>query len=334
MVAGIYPDFYSKMADIGLSGKLPDQEDLLRVLTDPQIELLPLLQAAFQVRRQHFGRGVRIHILNNVQNGYCPEDCNYCAQAVNSEAPIQKYRLKSDEEILAGAERAHQSGAYRYCIVLSGREPDANRLAHMASLVNRIKNTWPVEVCLSAGFLDREAAAVLKDAGLDRYNHNLNTAESHYGGICTTHSYGQRVATLQAARSVGLEVCSGVIIGMGEKPEEIVTVAFKLRELDARSIPVNFYVHVPGAKLGEREDLTPEKCLRTLCLFRFVNPDAEIRAAGGRETNLRSLESFALYPANSLFSDGYLNVGGHGADKTIQMIKDAGFEVERIEQDA
>ncbi|MBF0358624.1 MAG: biotin synthase BioB [Magnetococcales bacterium] len=325
-------DFYQQLVNTALAGGVLSQGDGMRILTDPDVELLPLMQAAFQVRKRYFGRGVRVHILNNVQNGLCPEDCNYCAQAVDSEAAIQKYKIKSDAEIMAGAKAAHESGAYRYCIVLSGREPDKKRVDEMSALVKRIKAEYPVEVCLSAGFIDESAAVQLKEAGLNRYNHNLNTAESHYGEICSTHSYRQRLATLEAAKGAGLEVCSGMIIGMGESPDEIWTVANKLRELNARSIPVNFYVHVPGAKLGERHQLTPEYCLRALALFRFSNPDAEIRAAGGREVNLRSLESLALYPANSLFSEGYLNVGGHGADKTMQMISDAGFSVESIEE--
>ncbi|MBF0422864.1 MAG: biotin synthase BioB [Magnetococcales bacterium] len=315
-----------------LQGRQPSREQALRLLTDQGIELLPLLHGAFQVRKQYFGLGVRVHILNNVQNGYCPEDCNYCAQAKNSSAPIEKYTLKSDEEILQGAEKSYNSGAYRYCIVLSGRQPPSARVEHMSKLIRQIKQSWPVEVCLSAGFLDRDTARQLKEAGLDRYNHNLNTAESHYGSICTTHSYAERVKTLEAARLEGLDICSGIIIGMGETADDIVTVAMKLRQLNARSIPVNFYVHVPGAKMGARKDLTPQKCLRTLALFRFINPDAEIRAAGGREVNLGAMEALALYPANSLFSEGYLNVGGHGMEKTKKMIEDAGFFIERVEE--
>ncbi|MBF0438637.1 MAG: biotin synthase BioB, partial [Magnetococcales bacterium] len=199
-------------------------------------------------------------------------------------------------------------------------------------LVTRLKNTFAMEVCLSAGLIDPNQAARLKSAGLDRYNHNLNTSEERYGTICQTHAYADRVATLDAARSVGLEVCSGIIIGMGEGPDEVVEVARTLNRLNARSIPVNFYVHAPGSKLGEQNRLTPSMCLRTLCLFRFLNPSAEIRAAGGREANLRSLESLALYPANSLFAEGYLNTGGHSAEKTMQMIRDAGFYVERVEE--
>lgn len=304
--------------------------DALALLSPSEVPLLALLQAAFVVRERHFGRRVRIHVLNNAQNGSCPEDCSYCAQAKNSQAPIERYRLKDDDQILAEAGSAHAAGAYRYCVVLSGRGPSARRVEWLAQLVRRIKTTYPpLEVCISAGLLDEAGARVLKEAGLDRYNHNLNTSAERYAQICTTHGYGDRVATLEAARGAGIDVCSGLIIGMGEQPAEVVELAQTLRRLGARSIPVNFYVHVPGAALGPVDQLTPEYGLRVLCLFRLANPDAEIRAAGGREVNLRALEALALYPANSLFAEGYLNTPGHAADRTIRLIHDAGFEVER-----
>ncbi len=322
--------FYDRLAESALNGMAIEQADGLRLLQDATLELLPLLQAAFRVRYRHFGRRVRVHVLNNVQNGYCPEDCHYCAQSAESNAPIERYRSKSEAEIWAEAERAYQAGAFRYCMVWSGRGPNPERVVQMAELVRRIKARWPMEVCLSAGFIDQSMAVTLKEAGLDRYNHNLNTAEGHYGAICHTHTYPDRLATLEAARGVGLEVCSGLIVGMGESPEDLWTVANTLRRLQARSIPVNFYVHIPGNRLGVVDHaLTPERCLRVLCLFRFLNPDAELRAAGGREVHLRSLAPLALYPANGLFGAGYLNVGGQSMEEVMRMIVDAGFEVER-----
>ncbi len=308
------------------------REEARRVLMDPKIPLLSLLDAAFQVRQHYFGLGVRVHILNNVQNGLCSEDCNYCSQSANSQGAVPVYRMKADEMIVQEARAAFDSGAYRYCLVLSGRGPGEERMQHLTGLVSRLKNSFPMEICLSAGLIDQTQAAQLKEAGLDRYNHNLNTSESRYGTICHTHSYRDRLATLEAAKSVGLEVCSGIIIGMGEEADEVVEVAMTLNRLQARSIPVNFYVHAPGAEMGGQNRLTPELCLRSLALFRFLNPEAEIRAAGGREVNLRGLEALALYPANSLFAEGYLNTSGHSVEKTMQMIVDAGFQVERVDE--
>lgn len=321
------PQLYDTLAAQGLAGEEISDDDCLRVLTDRTLDLLPLLQAAFVVRREYWGREVTIHILNNAQNGRCPEDCNYCAQAKTSEAEIEDYPLKPDAEILAEAENAYRRGAHRYCLVFSGRGPSDQRVAHLADLIREIKKRWSLEVCVSPGLLDEKKARVLKDAGLDRLNHNLNTSAEKYAEICTTHTYQDRLDTLAAARSVGLDVCSGIITGMGETPAELIALAKTLKRLDAKSIPVNFLVPIDGNVLSTPTGLTPEFCLRILCLFRFVNPTAEIRAAAGREGHLRSLEVMALYPASSLFLDGYLNTRGGDRVRVLRMIQDAGFSL-------
>ncbi|MBW2274412.1 MAG: biotin synthase BioB [Deltaproteobacteria bacterium] len=298
------------------------------VLDGDDVELLPLLQAAFEPRRKHFGRTVMVHILNNVQSGLCPEDCGYCSQSRDSKAEIDKYPMKSDEEIFADGLAAAESGATRYCMVMSGRGPSVARTRKIAELVRELKRRHPMEICVSAGLVDDEQAAILAEAGLDRLNHNLNTSEPRYGEICSTHSYASRVATLAAAKRHGIGTCSGIIVGMGESSADLVQIAFDLRALEVPSIPVNFLIPIPGAPLGADGSLTPERCLRALCLMRFANPSAEIRVAGGREVNIRSMQPLALYPANSLFVEGYLTTGGDSVDDTYAMIEDAGFEVE------
>jgi biotin synthase len=184
-----------------------------------------------------------------------------------------------------------------------------------------------VEVCLSAGLIGDEHAKILADAGLDRLNHNLNTSEERYREICTTHTYADRVATLEAARRYGIGTCSGLIVGMGEGSEDLVEIAFKLRELEVPSIPINFLIPIEGNRVLEDGSLDPVYCLKVVCMMRFVNPTAEIRLAGGREGNLRSLQPLGLYPANSLFVEGYLTTRGDAARDTYQMIADAGFSV-------
>ena len=321
-------DRYRALAENALAGEAPSERDALWILDGPDVELLPLLQAAFEPRRRHFGRKVMVHVLNNVQNGLCPEDCGYCSQNKDSAAAIKKYAMKSDEAILAEAEAAARSGASRYCMVLSGRGPTVERTRRIGKLVREIKSRWPIEVCLSAGLMGDEHAAILKEAGLDRMNHNLNTSERRYDAITSTHSYADRVATLGAAKRAGIESCSGMIVGMGEESIDIVEVAFKLRELEVPSIPVNFLIPIDGNRVQNDGSLTPERCLRSLCLMRFVNPTAEIRIAGGREGHLRTMQAFALYPANSLFVEGYLTTKGDPVADTYAMIRDAGFEVE------
>ena len=321
-------DLYDALAARALVGDAPSPEEARRMLDGDGYELLPLVHAAYQPRAKHFGRKVMVHVLNNVQNGLCPEDCGYCSQSSDSEAEIRKYPMKGTDEILAEAERAARAGASRYCMVLSGRGPTLKRTHELAEVIRTVKAAHPIEVCLSVGLLEAEHAKILGDAGLDRLNHNLNTSESHYGEICSTHTYADRIATLEAARAAGIEPCSGLIVGMGETSHDIVEVAFRLRELKVPSIPVNFLIPIEGNPVQDDGSLTPERCLRALCMMRLVNPSAEIRVAAGREGHLRGLESLALWPANSLFVEGYLTTKGDAVNETYRMIRDAGFEVD------
>jgi biotin synthase len=321
-------DFYDQLASSALRDELPSLEDAVRIMDDPEVELLPLVHAAYRPRRKHFGRKVMVHILNNVQNGLCPEDCGYCSQNKNSKAAIRQYPMKSDEAIFEEAERAARSGASRYCMVLSGRGPSIERTRKLAGLIQGIKEKYPIEVCLSAGLIEDEQAKILADAGLDRLNHNLNTSEKNYEKICSTHTYADRVATLEAARKHGIGSCSGLILGMGETASDVFEIATDLRRLEVPSIPVNFLIPIEGNQVMDDGTLTPERCLRGICLMRFVNPRAEIRIAGGREGHLRGLQALALYAANSLFVDGYLTTRGDATRETYELIRDAGFEVE------
>lgn len=325
----ISKDHLDELTQMALAGQRIPSDAALQLLTDSSLSLLSLLDAAYAVRKEHCGMGVKIHILNNAQNGKCPEDCNYCAQGQKADkSAIEDYPIKSDEEIFAEAERAHQSGAFRYCMVFSGRGPSNKRVEHLSNLITEIKRRYPLQVCVSPGLLKEGQAEQLKAAGLDRLNHNLNTTEMNYAEICSTHTFGDRLQTLEYAKQAGLEVCSGVILGMGEGPEGAIKVFDQLADLEAKSIPVNFLVPVAGAALGTPEKLTPEYCLRALCVARLINPKAEIRAAGGREYHLRQMQAMALYPANSIFMDGYLNIIGSEQKDTLKMILDAGFHIE------
>ena len=320
--------YYTQLAQTSLSEKPLSRDAAKEILNGDGIEVLPLLNAAFEVRKYFVGKSVTIHIINNAQNGYCPEDCHYCVQAKSSKADIEEYPLKSDQEFLEEARAAYEKGAHRYCMVFAGRGPSQKRVEHLARAIRMIKAKYPIEICVSAGLLDAPKAAILKEAGLDRLNHNINTSARHYPKICTTHTYEDRIGTLQAGRQVGLQLCSGVILGMGETADDVLEMVYTLRGVKAESIPVNFFIPIKGAELDRQPDLSPEYCLRVLCLYRFLNPKAEIRIAAGREIYLRSMEAMALYPANSLFLDGYLNARGSNRGRTLQMIKDAGFTIE------
>ena len=193
--------------------------------------------------------------------------------------------------------------------------------------VRQIKERYPeMELCTSLGLLNDAKAQQLAEAGVDRYNHNLETSEGHFGEVVTTHSYGDRVETIEAAHRAGMEACCGGIVGMGETLEDQVDLALALRSL-VESIPVNFLDPRPGTPMGDNRRLTPHECLKTLAMFRFVNPTRDIRVAGGREANLGHMQPLALYPANSIFTEGYLTTGGHQASQDRQLIQDAGFRI-------
>ncbi|MBN2735722.1 MAG: biotin synthase BioB [Spirochaetales bacterium] len=322
---------YSHLADQALSQGTISAEDKLRILDDPDIELLPLLWAAYEVRFHYFKNNVRIHIIDNVQSGLCSEDCAYCAQSKNATHEDAAYPMKSEELILKEAEQAYKAGAFRHCMVFSGRDVGKNRIHKICEVVKKIKALYSMEICVSAGMLTPEEARLLVEAGVNRYNHNLNTSQRAYPKICTTHQYVRRVETIHRARSAGLDICSGVIIGMEESSKDILDMTSELAEVKADSVPVNFFMPIPGHRIKNPRKLTPGYCLKVLCLFRLAMPKTELRVAGGREMHLRSLQSFALYPANSLFANGYLTTGGDSVEATKKLIDDLGFDIERID---
>ena len=200
-------------------------------------------------------------------------------------------------------------------------------MSAVEQIVPEIKDKYGLDICACLGLLDQGQADRLKACGVDRVNHNLNTSEEYYREICTTHTYADRVQTLRHVRDAGMEMCSGGIIGMGEKPEDIVSMAFDLRELGVQSIPLNFLNSIEGTPLQQTVNLTPNDCLRALAMFRFVNPDRELRISGGRELHLRSLQPLGLYVANSLFVGDYLTTKGQAPQADYEMIRDMGFEV-------
>ena len=320
---------YIELADRSMNTGTIDDDDIRWILESDQAELLLLLEAAYRIRYHYFGNKVKIHILHNIQRGGCTEDCKYCAQSGKSGNTSLIYPMKSETEIIEGARLAYEAGAFRHCMVFSGKNLDKNRIEKVAAMVKKIKSLYPMEICVSAGFLSEEDGKKLVHAGVTRYNHNLNTSSDFYGQICTTHEYQERIETIVTAKNAGLDICSGVIIGMGETIEDIIQMIKELHQVNANSIPVNFFIPVEGHRIENPPKLTPRYCLKVLCAFRLAVAKAEIRASAGREYHLRSLQSLCLYAANSLFAEGYLTAGGDTVDQTKQMIEDSGFEVER-----
>ena len=323
-------DRWNLLADQALDGQEPSPDQALDVLRSDDTELLALLHAAFRVRQRFYGRDVRVHVLQNAKSGLCPEDCGFCSQSVKHHTGVQRYQLLTVEELVDGARKAAGIGAVKYCMVTSTRGPSQRELDVVCEAVRRIKSELNINVCTSLGLLQEGQAEQLAAAGVTRFNHNLESSRRHFPELCTTHSYEDRVATVRAAKAAGMQACCGGIMGMGESLEDRVALAFELRALEVESIPINFLDPRPGTPMADRERLSPGDCLRALAMFRMVNPTRDIRAAGGREVNLRQMQPLVLYPANSIFANGYLTTNGQGAEADLRMIADAGFRVAEL----
>ncbi len=299
----------------------------MAILASPDTELLALLDAAYLVRRQFFGNRVHLNFLMNARSGLCGEDCGYCSQSRVSSADIPHYSMVDADTLLDGARMAIERHAKTYCTVLSGRGPLEDDLEVIAQVVPRIKAKWPLKICLSPGFLTTEQAQRLKDCGVDRINHNLNTSRQFYPTICTTHSYQQRLETLQAVRAAGMEICSGGIVGMGETPADVVELALAFGELAVDAQPINFLLPIPGTPLKGVRTLNPRYCLKVLALMRLGNPPTELRIAAGREEHLGPLQPLGLYAASSIFVGDYLTCKGQAPEEDYRMITALGFEI-------
>lgn len=321
------------LSDRVLDGDSITREEALAVLASPDAELLEVVQAAYRVRKKYFGKTVALHVLQNVKSGKCPEDCTFCSQSTRAINDVERYDMQTVETILEGAQAAVDRNAKRYCMVASTRAPSPNELEVVCEATRQIKQKFPhLEICSSLGLLTEEKAEQLKGAGVNRFNHNLETSRNFFPEVVSTHDFEERINTARVAKKVGLDLCCGGLYGMGESLEDRVDLAFALADLDVDSVPVNFLNPRPGTPFyGKPYPLTPNDGIRALCMMRLVIPAAEVRMAGGRETTLRGLQSLALYPANSIFTAGYLTTGGAEYEEDKQMIEDAGFELEVAE---
>jgi len=325
-------DWQRKAEEILNGGQITSKE-ALAVLESPDYELLDVLLGAYKIRRAHFGNRVSLHLLRNVKSGKCPEDCAFCSQSTSAINDVERYNMQTVEDIVNGAQAAVDRKAKRYCVVSSTRAPNPNELETICEAAVQIKQRHPdLEICSSLGLLTEEKALRLKEAGIDRFNHNLETSENYFSEVVTTHEFSDRVNTARIVKQVGMDLCCGGLFGMGESLQDRIDLAFALADLNVDSVPVNFLDPRPGTAFhGKPNPLRPNDCLRALAMMRFVLPETEIRIAGGRETTLRDLQPLALYPANSMFTAGYLTTGGQSFEEDSRMIEDAGFQIEVAE---
>jgi biotin synthase len=318
--------FFLSMAEMILAGGRPAPEDYLRLARLPDEEVLSLLPAADLLRRSFCGRRIHLCTIVNAKSGKCSENCAFCAQSrfARNDSPV--YPLKPGAFLREQALRAQDSPIHRFALVTSGRALPDREIQEIQEVFSGLDQDR-LGYCASLGILEHEALVRLKQAGLSRYHHNLETAKSFYPSICTTHSWEERAATVRAAKRIGLSVCSGGIFGLGESDEQRLEMALELRELSVDSVPINFLFPVPGTPLEAADFLTPWTCLKIIALFRFVLPDKEILICGGRERNLGSLHPLVFSAgASGIMTGHYLTTEGRQLQDDLEMLHELGFE--------
>ena len=293
-------------------------------------EIMCLFGKAYEQKIKCSSDTVSACSIINAKCGSCPENCAFCAQSSRSKAKIDVYPLVSVETMVAQARKASEQGAARYGIVTSGRTVRKGKeLDQICRAVSIIARDLPIKPCASLGILDFESLKQLKEAGLTRYHHNLETAESYFKVICSTRNYKDQTATVRNAEKAGLSVCSGGIFGLGESKDQRVELLETIRELDVDSVPVNFLNPIPGTPLENTKQLTPLDCLKIIAVARLMLPNTNIRICGGRECNLRDFQSWIFFAgADGVMIGGYLVTSGRDVKLDLQMIRDAGMRLE------
>ena len=302
------------------------KNDALEILDLQGDALNKLIEEAYRLRTKYKGNRVNIQLLTNVRSGNCTQNCAYCAQSRDSEAPIEKYRYVEDKKLYGDNDMVDEFHLSRHCIGLSGIRFADSDIESLAERIRKMKKNG-TQICCSIGFLTEHQAQILKDAGLNRINHNLNSSRRFYPSICTTHTYQERIDNLRMLKRIGFEICSGGIIGMGESKEDVVDMLFELKEINPESVPINFLLPVKGTRLAERDisTLTPEYCIKVLCLARLMLPKSDIRCAAGREVYFKGCEKTLFKVVDSIFASGYLTEGGESLEATFRTIEEAGF---------
>lgn len=313
-----------------MSSGISFQEALeLTELHDPG-EILALVERANEVRREYRGRSVDLCSIVNAKSGACEEDCAFCAQSAHHDTNVDVYPMKSVEEIVAHAKAAEEAGAHRFCIVTRGRSLPPADFEIALRATERIREETSLKRCASMGLLNDDQARALKQAGLCRYNHNLETARSYYPYICTTHTYEDRIATIKALKRAGIETCVGGILNMGESEQQRIELAFEIKELEIDSVPMNFLNPRQGTPLAGRPILDPLEAVKYIAIYRLIMPESIIRLAGGRPETLGDLQELGIKAgADGLLIGNYLTTIGVEPSKDLAMLCALGLDASR-----
>lgn len=290
-------------------------------------ELFEFFSAAGKIREAFRGKKVDLCSIINAKSGACSEDCSYCAQSSRSKAEIPVYRLLKEDSVLEKAREAKEAGVKRFCIVTGGRKVGQGELKEIASMVGKIREIGLLP-CATLGLMEKGELALLKDEGLERYHHNLETSEDFFPSICSTHTYSDKIRTINAAKSAGLSVCSGGIFGLGESWDDRIAMALALKELNIDSIPLNFLIPIKGTPMEGAGFLNPLEALRIISLYRCLLPDKEVRVCGGRRQVLGEFNSMVFMAgADSLLTGNYLTTTGTTYEDDLRLIRQYGLDV-------
>lgn len=300
------------------------REEAMRVARIPQDDAMILFHHAKKIRERFRGKTVGLCAIVNAKSGACPEDCTFCAQSAHYKTASPVYSLMDPEEVLKYARQAEKDGAEHFGVVISGKGiKDDKELFAIGEIVKRLKQEIRLEVHASVGIVTRRQLEYLRDCGVTMINHNLETSERYYPEICTTHTFQERIETIKSAKECGLKTCVGGIFGLGETLDDRVDMAFAIRELDIDTVPLNFLHAIDGTPLGKQVPLSPIVILMTIALYRFILPQKEIKICGGREVNLRDLQSMIFFAgADSMMIGNYLTTAGREPELDWQMIRD------------
>lgn len=292
-------------------------------------DIMDLAAVANRVRDEFNGNKIDLCSLLNAKSGRCSEDCAFCAQSSHYKTETPVYPLMNADQMVREAKEAQKGKTGRFCLISSGRQLNDKEFEVILNGLDRIRKETTLDLDCSLGTLSEERAESLKRVGVTRYNHNLETAESHFSQICTTHSFQDRVRTIEVLKERGFSICCGGIIGLGESPQQRLELAFSLRQLGIDCIPFNILNPRPGTPLEHSEPIPPLEIIKTIALFRLILPKGTLKIAGGREVNLRDLQPLALLAgANGLIVGNYLTTPGRKAEDDLTMLRDAGFEIQ------
>ena len=301
-------------------------EEALRLAEAKGSELFDLFRAASKVKERFVGNEVHLCSIINAKSGRCAEDCAFCAQSSHHKTDAPVYSLVQENRLVESAHVAEKEGSACFGIITSGTTVNGSELESILEALKKIRQETTVLPSCSLGIIDEETARKLKDAGMDTYHHNLETAESFFPSICTTHPYEDDVNTVKAVKKAGLKICSGGIFGLGESPAQRIEMAFTLKDLDVDSVPINFLNPIDGTRMEGASNITAMECLKTIALYRMILPDKRITVCGGREKNLRDLQSWIFFAgANGTMVGNYLTTQGRNVGVDMKMFDDLGL---------